>query len=197
MSRAGLDIFPEFSPNLIVVQTEAPGYATEQVEILVTRPIETALSGLIGIDHVRSESIQGLSIVNIYFEDDTDIYRNRQLVSERLAGITNLLPEGVGPAVPVSMSSSSPTILTMGVTSSTKSLMELRSVVDWNLVPTILSVPGVADVNIFGGEVKQLQIQIDEKKLREYDLGIRDITLFTLPVLQALRCKNQFVRVNK
>jgi CzcA family heavy metal efflux pump len=175
LSRAGLDIFPEFSPNLIVVQTEAPGYSTEQVEILVTRPIETALSGLIGIDHVRSESIQGLSIVNIYFDEDTDIYRNRQLVSERLAGLTNLLPEGVGPAVPVPMASSSATILTMGVTSSSKSLMELRSLVDWNLVPTILSVPGVADVNVFGGDVKQLQIQVDEEKLRQYDLGINEV----------------------
>lgn len=177
LSRAGLDIFPEFSPNLIVVQTEGPGYSTEQVEILVTRPIETALSGLIGIDHVRSESIQGLSIVNVYFEEDTDIYRNRQLVSERLAGLTNLLPDGVGPAVPVPMSSSSATILTMGVTSSSKDLMELRSMVDWNLVPTILSVPGVADVNVFGGDIKQLQIQIDEDKLRQYDLGINDIVV--------------------
>jgi len=175
LSRAGLDIFPEFSPNLIVVQTEASGYSTEQVEILVTRPVESALSGLIGIDHVRSESIQGLSIVNIYFGEDTDIYRNRQLVSERLAGLTNLLPEGVGPAVPVPMASSSATILTMGVTSSSKNLMELRSVVDWNLVPTILSVPGVADVNVFGGEVKQLQIQIDENKLNKFGLGVNDV----------------------
>jgi CzcA family heavy metal efflux pump len=176
LSRAGLDIFPEFSPNLIVVQTEAPGFSTEQVEILVTRPVETALSGLIGIDHVRSESIQGLSIVNIYFEEGTDIYRNRQLVSERLAGLTNLLPEGVGPAAPVPMASSSATILTMGVTSPSRNLMELRSVVDWNLVPTILSVPGVADVNVFGGEIKQLQIQIDEDKLKKYGLGINEIT---------------------
>ena len=175
LSRAGLDIFPEFSPNLIVVQTEAPGYSTQQVEILVTRPIETTLSGLIGIDHVRSESIQGLSIVNIYFEEDTDIYRNRQLVSERLAGLINLLPEGVGPAVPVPMASSSATILTMGVTSPSKDLMELRSMVDWNLVPTILSVPGVADVNVFGGDIKQLEIQIDENKLRQYGLGINEV----------------------
>ncbi len=175
LSRAGLDIFPEFSPNLIVVQTEAPGYSTQQVEILVTRPVETTLSGLIGIDHVRSESIQGLSIVNIYFEEDTDIYRNRQLVSERLAGLINLLPEGVGPAVPVPMASSSATILTMGVTSSSKNMMNLRSIVDWNLVPTILSVPGVADVNVFGGDIKQLQIQIDENKLRQYGIGINEV----------------------
>lgn len=175
LSRAGLDIFPEFSPNLIVVQTEAPGYSTEQVEILVTRPIESALSGLIGIDHIRSESIQSLSIVNIYFDEDTDIYRNRQLVSERLAGLTNLLPDGVGPAVPVPMASSSATILTMGVTSKTKNLMDLRSIVDWNLVPTILSVPGVADVNVFGGEVKQLQIQIDANKLNKFSLGVNDV----------------------
>ncbi|MDX1519981.1 MAG: efflux RND transporter permease subunit, partial [Gammaproteobacteria bacterium] len=175
LSRAGLDIFPEFSPNLIVVQTEAPGYSTEQVEVLVTRPIETALSGLIGIDHIRSESIQGLSIVNVYFEEDSEIYRNRQLVSERLAGLTGLLPEGVGPAAPVPMASSSATILTMGVTSSSVNLMDLRSIVDWNLVPIILSVPGVADVNVFGGEVKQLQIQVDKDRLTRYGLGINEI----------------------
>lgn len=175
LSRAGLDIFPEFSPNLIVVQTEAPGYSTEQVEILVTRPVENALSGLIGINHVRSESIQGLSIVNIYFNEDTDIYRNRQLVSERLSGLTGILPKGVGPAAPVPMASSSATILTMGVTSKSKNLMELRSIVDWNLVPTILSVPGVADVNVFGGEIKQLQIQLNEDKLNEFGIGINEI----------------------
>ncbi|MGR8947735.1 MAG: efflux RND transporter permease subunit [Gammaproteobacteria bacterium] len=175
LNRAGLDIFPEFSPNLIVVQTEAPGYSTEQVEILVTRPIEIALSGLIGIDHIRSESIQGLSIVNVYFEEHTDIYRNRQLVSERLSGLANQLPEGVGPAKSVPMASSSATILTMGVTSDSKNLMELRSIVDWNLVPTILSVPGVADVNVFGGEVKQLQIQIDPQRLLKFGLGINEL----------------------
>ncbi len=175
LNRAGLDIFPEFSPNLIVVQTEAPGYSTEQVEVLVTRPVETILSGLIGIDHIRSESIQGLSVVNVYFLEDTDIYRNRQLVSERLSGLSNVLPEGAGPAKAVPMSSSSATILTMGVTSDTRDLMELRSIVDWNLVPTILSVPGVADINVFGGEVKQLQIQIDQEKLFIYGLGINEI----------------------
>ncbi len=175
LSRAGLDIFPEFSPNLIVVQTEAPGYSTEQVEVLVTRRIETALSGLIGIDHIRSESIQGLSVVNVYFEEDTDIYRNRQLISERLSGLVNNLPAGVGPAIPVPMASSSATILTMGVTSETRSLLELRSIVDWNLVPTILSVPGVADVNVFGGEVKQLQVKLDEDKLRIYGIGVNEV----------------------
>ena len=174
LSRAGLDIFPEFSPNLIVVQTEAPGFSTEQVEVLVTRKIETTLSGLIGIDHIRSESIQGLSIVNIYFEEDTDIYRNRQLVSERLSGLVNDLPAGVGPAIPVPMASSSATILTMGVTSDSRDLMALRSIVDWNLVPTILSVPGVADVNVFGGEVKQLQIKLREDALQVYGLGVNE-----------------------
>ena len=175
LSNAGLDIFPEFSPNLIVVQTEAPGYSTEQVETLVTRPIESSLAGLIGIDYIRSESIQGLSVVNVYFDEDTDIYRNRQLLSERLSTISNSLPEGVGPAAAVPLASSSATILTMGVTSSSKDLMELRSIVDWNLAPKILSVPGVADVNIFGGEIKQLQIQIDTDKLQLYEIGINEI----------------------
>ncbi len=175
LSRAGLDIFPEFSPNLIVVQTEAPGYSTEQVEVLVTRKIEAALAGLIGVDHIRSESIQGVSIVNIYFEEDTDIYRNRQLVAERLSGLGPELPAGVGPAVPVPMASSSATILTMGVTSNTRGLMALRSIVDWNLVPVIMSVPGVADVNVFGGEIKQLQIKLDEDKLNLFGLGVNEV----------------------
>lgn len=175
LSRAGLDIFPEFSPKLIIIQTEAPGYSAEQVEVLVTKPIEHTLAGIIGLEYIRSESIQGLSIVNVFFEEDTDVYRNRQLVSERLTGISDQLPEGVGPAIPVPMASSSATILTIGVTSKKKSLMALRDIVDWSVVPRLLSVPGVADVNVFGGDVRQLQIQILPDKLIQYGIGIDDV----------------------
>ena len=88
ISRAGLDIFPEFSPKLVIVQTESPGLSSEQVEILVSQQIENALGGLINLDYIRSESIQGLSIVTVVFAEGSDVYRNRQLVAERLAGMS-------------------------------------------------------------------------------------------------------------
>jgi CzcA family heavy metal efflux pump len=175
LSRAGLDIFPEFSPKLVIVQTEAPGLSAEQVEILVTQPIENAVSGLIGLSYVRSESIQGLSIVTAIFEDDTDRYRNRQQVTERLAAVTSLLPPGAGPPVAVPLASSSATILTMGVTSPSRSLMDLRAIVDYTVVPRVLSVAGVADVNVFGGDEKELQIQVRPEDLRRFGLGLDDV----------------------
>lgn len=175
ISRVGLDIFPEFSPKLVVLQTEAPGYSAEQVEILVTQPIENALIGMIGLETIRSESIQGLSIVNVFFKENTDVYRNRQLINERLMGINNQLPLGVGAVVPAPMASSSATVMTIGVKSERLDLIELRSIVDSGLVPRLLSVPGVADVNVFGGKVKQLQIQIKPEKLKLYSIGIDEV----------------------
>jgi CzcA family heavy metal efflux pump len=172
---AGLDIFPEFSPKRVIVQTEAPGLSAEQVEVLVTQPVEMAVSGLIGLETVRSESIQGLSIVTMSFAEKTDIYRNRQLVGERLAELPSRLPSGVIP-VAVPLSSSSATVLTLGLTSGRKDLMALRSLVDWTIVPRLLAVPGVADVNVFGGDVKQLQVQVDPLRLRKFNLALEDIT---------------------
>jgi len=174
-SNAGLDIFPEFSPKQVLIQTEAPGLSAEQVEILVTQAIETSISGLIGMKSIRSESIQGLSIVTAIFAEDSDIYRNRQLVSERLNSISSKLPEGVEAPIPVPLSSSSATVLTIGLSSKSKSLLDLRSLVDWTLVPRLLAVPGVADVNIFGGETQQLQIQIDPIQLHRFNLAVEDI----------------------
>ncbi len=175
INNAGLDIFPEFSPKLVVLQTEARGFSTEQVEVLVTQPIENALMGMIGLDKIRSESIQGLSIVNVFFKEDTDVFRNRQLINERLMGINSQLPEGVGAVVPAPMASSSATVMTIGVQSDILDLIDLRTVVDSGLVPRLLSVPGVADVNIFGGHVKQLQIQIKPEKLKLYSIGIDEV----------------------
>lgn len=174
-SHAGLDIFPEFAPKLVIVQTEAPGYGAEQVELLVTRPLEQALAGVIGLEQIRSESIQGLSIINVFFGEGTDVYRNRQLVSERLAGLAGVLPEGVGPAVPVPMASSSATLLTIGVSSDSRSLLELRDIVDWTIVPRVLSVPGVADVNVFGGDLRQLQVRILPERLTRFGLDVGSV----------------------
>ncbi len=174
-SNAGLDIFPEFSPKQVIIQTESPGLSAEQVEILVTQQIETSISGLIGLKSIRSESIQGLSIITAIFEDASDIYRNRQLVSERLSNLANKLPVGISPPVAIPLSSSSATVLTIGLNSETKSLMALRSLVDWTIVPRLLAIPGVADVNIFGGEIQQLQIQINPAKLQQFNLAVEDI----------------------
>ncbi len=172
---ADLDIFPEFSPRQVIIQTEAPGLAAEQVEIRVTQPVEYRIGGLMGLQSIRSESIQGLSIVTAIFAEDTDIYRNRQLVTERLSGLSAELPEGVSPPVPLPLSSSSATVLTLGLSSDEKDLMELRSLVDWTLKPRLLAVPGVADVNVFGGEIKQLQIQIDPGRLFRFNLSVSEV----------------------
>src|SRR3990172_1289649 len=131
ISRAGLDIFPEFSPKLVIIQTESPGLSSEQVEILVSQQIENALGGLINLDYIRSESIQGLSIVTVVFDEDSDVYRNRQLAAERLSGISAKLPSNVKQPVIVPLASSSATILTIGITSNERSLMELREIADW------------------------------------------------------------------
>lgn len=174
-SSAGLDIFPEFSPKQVIIQTESPGLSAEQVEILVTQQIETNISGLIGLQSIRSESIQGLSIVTALFTEDSNIYRNRQLVSERLGSLASLLPKGVEPPIAVPLSSSSATVLTIGLSSDKKDLMQLRSLVDWTIVPRLLAVPGVADVNVFGGEIQQLQIQIKPSQLHRFNLAVEDI----------------------
>ncbi|PHS24336.1 MAG: CusA/CzcA family heavy metal efflux RND transporter [Methylophaga sp.] len=175
LSNSSLDIFPEFAPKQVIIQTESQGLTAEQVEVLVTQPIENALGGLVGTEFIRSQSIPGLSVVTLTFYDSTDIYRNRQLVSERLLGLNDALPTGVAPPLMVPLASSSGTVMTIGLTSDNHDLMALRSLVDWTLSPRLLSVEGVADINVFGGEEKQLQIQIDSDKLIRYGLAIDDV----------------------
>ena len=173
-TTAGLDIFPEFAPKRVIIQSEAPGLSAEQVEVLVTRQIETAISGLVGMESVRSESIQGLSIITATFKEQSDIYRNRQLISERLSVSSANLPFGITP-VALPLSSSSATVLTIGLNSETKDLIELRSLVDWTVVPRLLAIPGVADVNVFGGEVGQLQIQVDPIQMQRFNIALTEI----------------------
>ena len=171
---AGLDIFPEFSPKQVIVQTESPGLSSEQVELLVTQQIEMAINGVIGLQTVRSESIQGLSIVTAIFPENSDQYRNRQLINERLATVAARLPKNAVPVV-VPMSSSSATVLTLGLKSELVDLMTLRTLVDWSIVPRLLAIPGVADVNVFGGDIKQLQIQIKPSQLQRFNLSLDEV----------------------
>lgn len=175
LSRAGLDIFPEFSPKSVIVQTEAPGMSTEQVEILVTQPIENALAGLIGLDHVRSESIQGLSVVTAIFKDDTNLILDRQFVAERLTDVRRVLPPTAATPVVVPLASSSATVRTIGLQSDTVDLMTLRDLVDATIVPNLLSIPGVADVNVFGGDIRSLQIRLKPEALRRFNISVNEI----------------------
>jgi CzcA family heavy metal efflux pump len=177
--NTSLDIFPEFSPKLVIIQTESQGLSAEQVEILVTQQIENGLGGLVGLELIRSQSIQGLSVVILTFEESTDLYRNRQLVAERLANVATEFPSGVGPPVIVPLTSSSSTIMTLGLTSETRSLMELRTLVDWTVTPRLLAVPGVADLNVFGGDQRQLQVQVRPERLRRFGLSLEEVVAAT------------------
>ena len=174
LSRAHLDVFPEFSPSQVVIQTEAPGLSAELVETQVSQPIENALAGVSGLESLRSQSIPGLSVVHVFFQDGSDIYRNRQVVSERLGALTAQLPKGIVPAM-TPLTSSASTVLGVGITSDKRSLMELRTLVDWTIRPHLLAVRGVAEVNVFGGDVRQWQIQVDPEKLHRYGLALDDV----------------------
>ena len=174
LTQANLDVFPEFSPTQVVIQTESPGLSAELVEVLVTQPIENSIAGTVGIDMMRSQSMPGLSVVTIIFKEGTDIYRNRQAVAERLGTLSGQLPQGIIPNI-TPLTSSASTVLGAGLTSEKRSLMELRTLVDWTIRPHLLAVNGVADVNVFGGDVRQFQIQVEPDKLIHYNLSLQEI----------------------
>src|SRR5712691_1044975 len=174
-AHAKLDVFPEFAPPQVVIQTEAAGLASEQVEQLVTRPIELAVNGVANLESIRSQSIQGLSVITAVFQGGTDIYRARQMVSERLSTAASQLPQGVRAPQMAPLTSATSMILDIGLTSEKRSLMELRTFADWTLRPRLLAVPGVANVVIFGGEVRQLQIQLRPERLLAYGISIDEV----------------------
>lgn len=174
LTRSNLDVFPEFSPTQLVIQTESPGLSAELVEKLVSQPIEHSIAGTVGIELMRSQSIPGLSVVTIIFEEGTDVYRNRQVIAERLATLSNRLPRGIIPNI-TPLTSAASTVMGIGLTSEKRSLMELRTLVDWSIRPHLLAVQGVADVNTFGGEVRQFQIQVEPDKLIRYGLSLQEV----------------------
>lgn len=168
LPKVKLDVFPEFSANVVVVQTESAGMPTSLVESQVTQRVEAALAGTIGLQSLRSQSIPGLSIVTAQFEESSSILRNRQTISERLAGLTGQLPPGVAPPRITPFTSSTSTTLGIGVTAEQRSLIDQRTLVDTVLRPHLLSAAGVADVNVFGGDVRQWQIQLDSQRLQQH-----------------------------
>lgn len=174
-TRARLDVFPEFAPPEATVQTEAPGLAPEQVETLVTQPLEDALAGAGGVVRMRSRSLQGLSIVTLTFDAGADLTAVRQSVSERLGKVASELPGGVHAPTLLPLTSSAMVVLSVGIRSDTRSLMDLRTLADWTLKPQLLAVPGVSDVNVFGGDLRQVQVQVQPDALARYGLGFDEV----------------------
>jgi len=175
LTRTPYDIFPEFAPPEVGINTEAPGLAPDQVESLVTQPVEDAVAGTPGVQSLRSQSLQGISAVTVLFDPSTDAYRARQLVSERLAGIASHLPLTAAAPLITPLLSSTGDVQTIGLTSSTRSLRDLRTIADWTVRPHLLGIPSVADVIVYGGEVRQLQVQLEPDQLVRYRLSVADV----------------------
>jgi CzcA family heavy metal efflux pump len=174
-SNAKLDVFPNFVQPQVAIQTECPGLAPEQVELLVTLPIETMVNGLGDMESLRSESIGGLSIITVVFKEGTDVFRARQMLGEQLAEIAGELPTSVKTSRMTPLTSSTMDLLKIGLVTDRMTPMELRTFADWTLKPRLLSVPGVAKCSTFGGEVRQLQIQVLPDRLLAHDLALSDV----------------------
>ena len=157
------------------VQTESPGLSPEQVESLVTQPIENTINGLGNLDSLRSESIPGLSVITVVFKEGTDVMVARQMLAEKLTEMASQLPANVKTPQMSALTSATMDLLKIGLTSQKLSPMELRTFADWTVRPRLLSVPGVARCIVFGGEVRQLQIQVRPDRLQAYGLSISDV----------------------
>ncbi|MDB6074230.1 MAG: CusA/CzcA family heavy metal efflux transporter, partial [Verrucomicrobiaceae bacterium] len=173
--HAELDVFPDFVPPQVVVQTEAPGLSPEQVEMLVTRPIESSLNGLGDMESLRSETIQGLSVITCLFKQGTNLLVARQFLAEKLAELGGTLPAGVRTPKMTPLTSATMDLLKVGLVSDTMTPMQLRTWADWTLKPRLLSVPGVAKCSSFGGEVRQWQIKVRPDRLAALGLSITDV----------------------
>ena len=173
--HAPLDVFPEFVPSQVDIQTEAPGFAPQQVEELVTKQVENAVNGAPGLATLRSESIPGLSVVTITFTDGIDVHIARQGISERLSELGSSLPAGVGTPKLSPLVSSTMDLLKIGLLSDKLDAYALRDTADWIIKPRLLAVPGVAHVIVFGGEVRQIQIQPDMAKLASFGITLTQV----------------------
>jgi CzcA family heavy metal efflux pump len=172
--RSPIDVFPDLTAPTVTILTESHGMAPEEVESLVSLPIEAVMNGTAGVFRVRSNSAAGISLVFVEFNLGTDIYRARQLVTEKLAQVR--LPGGIRPPVLGPISSTMGEIMLISITSKTTPAMELRSLADWVVRPRLLGVSGVAQVMVIGGETRQFQVLVDPAKLRDYGLTLRQVT---------------------
>lgn len=170
-----VDVLPEFAPPQVVIQTEAPGLAAEEVESLVTIPLESALNGTARIQTVRSSSIEGLSFITVVFNWGTDIYLARQLVNEKIQSVSGFLPKSIKTPVLSPITSPIGAVSFFALTSKNTSLMELRTYADWGIRNKLLSIPGVSKVLAYGGDVKQYQVLVSPNKLKQYNVGLDQV----------------------
>jgi Cu/Ag efflux pump CusA len=165
-SELDVDVFPDLTAPTVVVMTDAHGMAAEEVERLVTFPIETAVNGATDVRRVRSSSSLGFSFVWVEFDWGTDIYQARQIVSEKLVTVSNEMPVGVNPPVLAPQSSVMGEILFLGMQADTTSMMDLRTFAEWNVKPVLLATGGVSQVTIIGGDYKQYKVLADPQKMK-------------------------------
>ena len=174
-----VDVFPDLTAPTVVIMTEANGMATEEVEQLVTFPIETAVNGATGVRRVRSSSTNGFSVVWVEFDWDMDVYLARQIVSEKLSIVSESLPPNVGRPTLGPQSSILGEMLIVGLTADSTSMIDLRTLADWTIRPRLLSTGGVAQVAVLGGDIKEYQIQLDPERMRHYGVSLSEVLTAT------------------
>ena len=173
--RSEVDVFPDLNAPTVVVMTEAEGMAPEEVERLVTFPVETAVNGATNVRRVRSSSTTGFSIVNIEFDWGTDIYKARQIVSEKIAMVGDELPSNAGNPTLGPQASILGELMIIGLTADTTSMQDLRTMADWTIRPRLLSTGGVAQVAVMGGDIKEYQILLDPGRMRHYGVSMDEV----------------------
>src|SRR5213083_1027688 len=185
LQRMPVDVFPEFAPPLVEIQTICLGLSAVEVESLVTVPMEQALAGLPGLDVLRSKSVSQLSSVKMLFKRGTDLLRARQMVEERIAMVTPTMPRWAAPPVVLPPLSSTSRMMKIGISSKTRSVIDLSMITYWTIRARLLRVPGVANVAIWGERLQMLQVQVEPDRLKAENISLNQVMEVTAGAVDA------------